>query len=225
MLSTVYYLGQPLYPIPYSYYKKFVDGEFEDETEVAIPECLGDSYQSPDDSVFRVVATTPELFDKIHYGTNPDGSLKSYEFSRADATSRRENFFEGVIGSVVAAHSGLKVGRYFQPSHGLAGGSDQHHAVKIVGILKPTGTANDRAVFMNIEGFYLIPGHASHRITSTSMTMKRRLPTAHDQSAEQAGAEHKETPEEERMSTRWNTSSIASWSTARPNRSPKISAR
>ncbi|HEY4235430.1 MAG TPA: FtsX-like permease family protein [Lacipirellulaceae bacterium] len=160
VLSTVYYLGQPLYPIPYSYYKKFVDGEFKDVTEVAIPECLGDSFQAPDNSVFRVVATTPDLFDKIHYGTNPDGSLKSYEFEPGGRNFKTENFFEGVIGSVVAAHSGLKVGDTFQPSHGLSGGSDLHHAVKIVGILKPTGTANDRALFMNIEGFYLIPGHA-----------------------------------------------------------------
>src|SRR5882724_6350226 len=160
VLSTVYYLGQPLYPIPYSYYKKFVDGEFKDMTEVAVPECLGDSYQAPDNSVFRVVGTTPDLFEKIHYGTNPDGSLKSYEFEPGGRNFKTENFFEGVMGSVVAAHSGLKVGDTFQPSHGLAGGNDLHHAVKIVGILKPTATANDRALFMNIEGFYLIPGHA-----------------------------------------------------------------
>lgn len=199
VLSTVYYLGQPLYPIPYSYYKKFVDGEFKDETEVAIPVCLGDSYQAPDNSVFRVVATTPELFDKIHYGTNTDGSLKSYEFEPGGRNFKTENFFEGVIGSVVAAHSGLKVGDTFQPSHGLAGGSDLHHAVKIVGILKPTGTANDRALFMNIEGFYLIPGHALSPQHEHDNDHGHEEPAADgaDQGAEQTGAEHKETPEEE----------------------------
>jgi putative ABC transport system permease protein len=171
VLSTVFYLGQPLYPIPYSYYQKFIDdGEFANITQVAVPLCLGDSYQSPDGSIFRVVATTPDLFDKIHYGTNSDGSLKSYEFEPGgrNMTDARhltgkafaEAAFEGVIGSVVATHSGLKVGDTFQPSHGLAGGNDLHHAVKVVGILKPTGTANDRALFMNMEGFYLLPGHA-----------------------------------------------------------------
>jgi putative ABC transport system permease protein len=187
VLSTVYYLGQPLYPIPYSYYKKFVDGEFKDVTEVAVPECLGDSYQAPDNSVFRVVATSPDLFEKIHYGTNPDGSLKSYEFEPGGRNFKTKNFFEGVIGSVVAYHSGLKVGDTFQPSHGLAGGSDLHHAVKIVGILKPTGTANDRALYMNIEGFYLIPGHA--------------LSPQHEEEAadgnDQGGADHKESAAEE----------------------------
>jgi putative ABC transport system permease protein len=188
VLSTVYHLGQPLYPIPYSYYKKFVDGEFKDMTEVAIPQCLGDSYQAADNSVFRVVATTPDLFDKIHYGTNPDGSLKSYEFEPGGRNFKTENFFEGVIGSVVAAHSGLKIGDTFQPSHGLAGGDDLHHAVKIVGILKPTGTANDRALYMNIEGFYLIPGHA--------------LSSQHHEEGvadggEQENADHKESAAEE----------------------------
>jgi putative ABC transport system permease protein len=188
VLSTVYHLGQPLYPIPYSYYRKFVDGEFKDATEVAIPLCLGDSYQAPDGNVFRVVATTPDMFDKIHYDANPDGSLKSYEFQPGGRNFKTENFFEGVIGSVVASHSGLKVGDTFQPSHGLAGGNDLHHAVKIVGVLKPTGTANDRALFMNIEGFYLIPGHAL---------------TAKHEAAEQSvagdsnGGEHKESEAEE----------------------------
>src|SRR4029079_15195479 len=63
--STVYHIGQPLYPIPYSYYEKFQPGvEFASCASVAIPQCLGDSYQAPDGSVFRVVATTPDLFDK-----------------------------------------------------------------------------------------------------------------------------------------------------------------
>ena len=29
-----------------------------------------------------------------------------------------------------------------------------------VGILKPTGTPNDRALFVNMEGFFLLEGHA-----------------------------------------------------------------
>ncbi len=46
----------------------------------------------------------------------------------------------------------------FQPTHGLSGEGDghKHDAFTIVGILKPTGTANDRALFTNMEGFYLL---------------------------------------------------------------------
>jgi putative ABC transport system permease protein len=170
VLSTVYYIGKPLYPIPYSYYKKFVDGEFADVTEVAIPECLGDSYVAPDGSLYRVVGTTPDLFDKIHYGNNADGSPKSYEFQpggrnlRDAFVLRGEEFekaaFEAVVGSVVAARAGLKVGDPISPTHGISSEGHKHDPFTVVGILKPTGTANDRAVFINIEGFYLLQGHA-----------------------------------------------------------------
>ncbi len=199
VLSTVYHIGQPLYPIPYSYYQKFLPGgEFAEVTSAAIPECLGDSYQSPDGSVFRIVATTPELFEKIHYGNNPDGSLKSYEFQPGGRNFKTENFFEGVIGSVVAARSGLKVGDTFQPSHGLAGGSDLHHAVKIVGILKPTGTADDRALFMNIEGFYLIPGHALSPTADKAEVEGEGQKTKAEEEAEEA-REHEQERELERQ--------------------------
>jgi len=171
VLSTVYYLGQPLYPIPYSYYQRFLPGgEFADYTEVAVPECLGDSYQAPDNTVFRVVGTTPDLFDKIHYGNYSDGTPKVYEFQPGGRNLKNalllhgEEFetaaFEAVIGSVVAARSGLQVGDKINPTHGLGGKGHKHDAFTVVGILKPTGTANDKAVFINIEGFYLLEGHA-----------------------------------------------------------------
>ena len=54
VLSTVYHLGQPLYPIPYTYYQKFTEGEFAGITQVAIPLCLGDSYEAPNGRMFRV---------------------------------------------------------------------------------------------------------------------------------------------------------------------------
>jgi putative ABC transport system permease protein len=172
VLSTVYHIGQPLYPIPYTYYQKFLPGgEFADVTEVAIPLCLGDSYEAPDGSLFRVVGTTPDLFSKIHYGTERDGTLKSYEFqsggrnlkdaSKYSGEEFHEAAFEAVVGSVAAARSGLKLGDEINPTHGIGGEGHKHEGFKVVGILKPTGTANDRAVFINIEGFYLLEGHAS----------------------------------------------------------------
>ncbi len=161
VLSTVYYIGQPLYPIPYTYYQEFEPGgEFADETELAIPICLGDSYVAPDGMAYRVVATTPELFNKIHYGANPDGTPKTYKFRPGGRNFTADGYFEAVVGSVVAARSGLKVGDEVSPTHGVGGEGHKHRGFKVVGILEPTGTANDRAVFINIEGFYLLEGHA-----------------------------------------------------------------
>lgn len=160
VLSTVYHLGQPLYPIPYSYYEKFTKGEFKPYTELAIPLCLGDSYEAPNGRMFRVVGTTPDLFDQIKYGMTDAGEPKSYEFQPGGRNFKTGNYFEAVVGSVVAAQAGLKVGDEIQPTHGLGSDGHKHGGFKVVGILKPTGTANDRAVFINIEGFYLLEGHA-----------------------------------------------------------------
>lgn len=160
VLSTVYHLGQPLYPIPYSYYEKFTKGEFKPYTELAIPLCLGDSYEAPNGKMFRVVGTTPDLFDKIEYGMNSDNTPKRYEFQPGGRNFKTGNYYEAVVGSVVAAQSGLKVGDEVYPTHGLTSDGHKHGGFKVVGILKPTGTANDRAVFINIEGFYLLEGHA-----------------------------------------------------------------
>jgi len=158
VMNTVFHLGNSIYPIPYSYYKQFVDGRYAPHTKAAIPYCIGDSFHA-NGWQFRVVATTPDLFDKISYGANADGSDKHYEF-RAGRNFRSDHFFEAVLGSVVAKKSGMKVGDTFQPTHGMSASGDKHVEFEIVGILKPTGTANDRALFANIEGFYLLEGHA-----------------------------------------------------------------
>jgi len=171
VLSTVYHLGQPLYPIPYTYFQKFSgEGEFANITQAAIPLCLGDSYEAPNGKMFRVIGTTPDLFSKINYGAFADGTPKKYEFQEGGRNLRdalalpdgefEKAAFEAVVGSVVAAQSGLKVGDEINPTHGIGAEGHKHEGFKVVGILKPTGTANDRAVFINIEGFYLLEGHA-----------------------------------------------------------------
>ena len=156
VLNTVYHLSAPVENIPYSYFKEFTQdehrkGKFADYVETAIPYCLGDSYEE-----FRVVGTTPQMFDAFEYAQG-----KKYEFS-AGRNFEHEHFFEGVIGSVVASKTGLKIGDEFQPTHGVENDEQghKHDAFKVVGILEPTGTPNDRALFVNMEGFYLLRGHA-----------------------------------------------------------------
>jgi putative ABC transport system permease protein len=73
-----------------------------------------------------------------------------------------------------------------------------HHAVTIVGILKPTGTADDRALFMNIEGFYLLPGHALSPEGEKTETEGERPKSKAEQDAEEE-REHEEERELERQ--------------------------
>jgi putative ABC transport system permease protein len=159
VLTTVFHLGKPLYPFPYSKYREFVDGRYADLAAVTVPICLGDSYTTESGQSFRVVGTTPDMFDKLAYGADDQGNEKRYEFSSGH-NFRQEDFFTAVVGSVAANRTGLKVGDRFRPTHGVDPGGDKHDEFEIVGVLAPTGTANDRAVFVNVEGFYLLEGHA-----------------------------------------------------------------
>jgi putative ABC transport system permease protein len=152
VLNTVYHLDQPVENLPYRFYKEFLkDGErpgkFASLVDVAVPVCLGDSYDQ-----FRVVGTTPDMFKVWE-------PYQKYEFA-AGRNFEQENFFEGVIGSVVASTTGLKVGSTFQPTHGIEAEGHKHDAFTVVGVLKPSGTPNDRALFINMEGFYLLENHA-----------------------------------------------------------------
>lgn len=155
VMSTVYHLGKPLYPISYAYYRKFVDGEYAKYTDAAVPYCLGDTFVVGDYK-YRAIGTTPDLFEKLKY----DG-VTPYEFSEG-RNFKRENFREAVIGSVIARQGKIKVGDMVNPTHGLGGNPEDEHeeSFEVVGILKPTGTANDRAVYVNMEGFYLMPNHS-----------------------------------------------------------------
>lgn len=160
VLTTVFHLGKPLYPFPYRDYREFVDGKYKDLADVAVPVCLGDSYTADGEQSYRVVGTTPDMFDKLSYGADDDGNEKHYSFSSGE-NFKTKDFFTAVVGSVVANRTGLKVGSKFRPTHGVDPGGDKHDEFEVVGVLAPTGTANDRALFVNIEGFYLLEGHSS----------------------------------------------------------------
>ena len=152
VLNTVFHLSRPIENIPYSFYKEFTEGRFAPMVEAAIPCCMGDNYRG-----FRVVGTTPAMFEALEYAPG-----KRYEFAEG-RNFRRENYFEGVLGAYAARQTGLKIGDTFRPTHGVTVDAEQghqHDAFRVVGILAPTGTANDRAIFINMEGFYLLEDHA-----------------------------------------------------------------
>lgn len=151
VLNTVYHLSTPVENIPYSVLHDLTEGQFKPYVTRAIPYCLGDHYEGQ-----RVVATVPALFAETLYAPG-----RKYAFS-AGRNFQANGYFEGVIGALAATRTGLKVGDTFRPTHGVAddGQGHEHDAFKVVGILEPTGTPNDRALFINIEGFYLLENHA-----------------------------------------------------------------
>jgi len=148
VLNSVYYLSQPIGNIPYSFRDKLLEGRVDPNIsiEAAIPICMGHSYKG-----FRVVGTVPEMFETLVY---LDG--KTYEFAEGE-NFKSENLFEAVVGSTTAKETRLKVGDRFRARHGEGEGAVDHaQEFTVVGILAPTGTPNDRALFVNMEGFYTI---------------------------------------------------------------------
>ena len=141
--------NQQLYP-----WKR--EGKYSVFTDFAIPLCLGD-YVGP----YRVVGTTPDMFSLLKFGPQGD---KPYEMNEGGRNFEHFNeangFFEALVGAVVAEDRNLKVGDTINPSHGSAEGDEHATKFVVVGVLEPTGTPNDRAVFINMEGFYRMSDHA-----------------------------------------------------------------
>ena len=152
VLSSVYHFGQPPGTIPYAVYRELSEGRYAGDVEIAIPLCLGDNYVG-----YPVVATTPERFTKLQY---LEGQTYQFVAGRNLDPAHEE---EAVIGWQVAQKTDLTLGKEFRPAHGLTHqGADahQHPPMKVVGVLARTGTPVDRAVYVNLDAFYHMEGHA-----------------------------------------------------------------
>lgn len=107
-----------------------------------IPLALGDSFRG-----FRIVGTEPALV--AHYGaTLRDGRLWQAPL-------------EAVVGSAVAAATGVGVGAAFAGSHGLAEGGGEHGDARyrVTGVLAPTGTVLDRLVLTALDSVWAVHEH------------------------------------------------------------------
>lgn len=177
-LNTVFYLSEPIEVIPYEEYLEFLpgDGRAEEIKKIggriseperkgvfsqytsggfAIPVCLGDYY-----GPFRVVGTKPAFFEKLRYGKTGDFEYEFAEGRNFEEYNSENGFYEAVIGWQVAQEMNVGVGDTFKTTHGDPEGAGHGQAFTIVGVVKATGTPNDRAAFINLEGFYLMEGHA-----------------------------------------------------------------
>ena len=184
VLNGVFYANPPQRPIEWS---KFQDIAARYPLEFAIPTQLGDSYRG-----FPVMATTPEFFSKFQ----PDASEP---WSLADGRYFQRPF-EVVIGATAAKQTGLRAGDRIHLTHGSGASRDasprdkddnndahrhdhdQDHghehvhvdfSYEIVGVLEPTGSAHDRALFTDLASTWIIHAHDrrqrdDHHVTETT---------------------------------------------------------
>ncbi len=155
VLTTLYRMPAAMEPLPYRYYQELraeidrPNGRFTD----AVPIAFGDTTQ---EGGFPIVATDGRFF---RAGVNRDEPFRVVDSAR---TLGAESGFEAIVGSEVARANGWKIGDSFKLVHGAADdpGAHVHHELfKIVNILLPTGTANDRTAFVHLSGFYAVSGH------------------------------------------------------------------
>jgi putative ABC transport system permease protein len=157
VLNGIFYANAPSNPITWAKYQA-IRGAF--PYQWTIPTQQGDSYRS-----FPTMATSTDFFGKFEPVPGEPWKLTSGRFF--------ERPFEIVLGAAAAKGSSLRLGQEVFLTHGSGasregGEADEHaghvHAeypFKVVGILEPTGSAHDRALFIDLESSWIL--HAQDR--------------------------------------------------------------
>lgn len=138
--------------------------------EWAIPTQLGDSYMGQ-----PVLATTPEFFTGFQPVEGRPWRLAPRRAGDKAEPRMLRDTFDVVLGSLAARATGLRIGDGIHLTHGTpssrgrnADGGDPaaphvHEAFTftVVGVLEPTGSAHDRAIFSHLDAAWLL--HALDR--------------------------------------------------------------
>jgi putative ABC transport system permease protein len=138
LLYAVFHIGTANNEITWDTYQHFAHHP---AVLWTIPLAMGDSHRG-----FRVVATDDNFYE--HYRYRRDHSLQLRQGVRP------EGIFDAVLGSAVAAQLHYHLGQKIVLSHGLQGSFLNHTAdpYTVVGILAPTATPVDRAIYITLWG-------------------------------------------------------------------------
>ena len=167
LLNTVFLIGQPSQTIKWETFKNIQSNE---DVNFSIPITLGDSHRG-----YKVVGTNNEYFEKIKYSRK-----RSLIFEQGTGFS---GVFDVVLGSAVAEKLDYSLGSSIAISHGLSEAGATHSFIdieddhaeheehdsehedhsdheitgfEVAGILTPTGTPIDNAVYIHITGYEAI---------------------------------------------------------------------
>ena len=141
-------------------------GVYKQYTHMAVPLCQGDYYVDPETgAAFRCIGTVPNFFTDIVLDIDTEETFTFAQGRCFVEESPEHGFFECVVGSTVARRCDLELGDKIQATHGAPDSEGAHiheQNYTIVGIIEATGTPNDGAVFLNLEGFFLMEDHAKN---------------------------------------------------------------
>ncbi|MEP1706591.1 MAG: FtsX-like permease family protein, partial [Marinobacter sp.] len=143
LLYTVFHIGDATNNIRWSTYEKLQEDE---RIGWLVPISLGDSYRG-----HRVVGTNEQFPEHFRYGRDQKPALAEGEWF-ADV-------FDVVLGAEVARKHAHQTGDRVVLSHGGGKTSFSNHKdtpFTVTGILAPTGTPVDQAVYVSLEGLEAI---------------------------------------------------------------------
>ena len=136
ILSAIYHADAPTGNIPLTAAQALQKNRL---IKKAIPLALGDGWKG-----YRIVGAGHDYPE--HYG------------AKLAAGRLWQKSMEAVLGSEVAARTGVGVGERFVGSHGVTGQGEEHGAAPydVVGILARTGSVLDRLVLTSIESVWQV---------------------------------------------------------------------
>ena len=138
VLAVVFRMDVATPNIEYTIYEALKE---DPRVEVAVPVMVGDAYQG-----FRYVATNTAYFAAFPW-RRKTYSLSSGRFFRDDPVDSPA--YEAVLGAEAASRTGLRLGNRFYEGEEMA-----DHPLTAVGILRPTHSADDRAIFISLSSFW-----------------------------------------------------------------------
>lgn len=147
VLNSMFYADAPGNDIPWADFERLREAY---PFAWAVPTAFGDSYRG-----LPVMATTPEFFTAFQPAPG-----EPFEVVRGRLF---DGPFEVVLGAEAARRTGLGVGSVINLYHGAprSEGAHQHTEFdyEVVGVLAPTGSAHDRAVFTDLVGSWTMHAH------------------------------------------------------------------
>lgn len=147
VLNSMFYAQAPGNPITWAQYLE-LKGSY--PFAWAIPTQLGDSFRDA-----PVMGTDRAFFESFQPAAGLGWSL--------DSGAYFEGPFQLVLGSDAASRLGLTLGDTISLEHGAprtqGGHTHDEFSFSVVGILEPTGTAHDRAMFTSLESSWILHAH------------------------------------------------------------------
>ncbi len=122
-------------------YTTYLDLQQDPRVEMAVPVGIGDAYQG-----FRYVATNGAYVATFPW-RRKTFSLSSGRFFADDPPNNAT--YEAVLGAEAADSTGLRIGDRFYEGEEMT-----EYPLTVVGILRPTHSADDRAIFLSLSSYW-----------------------------------------------------------------------